>query len=82
MTNILLERQQGNLLSMTKLNPKVHCNTITLRSEKELKAPLKSEKPKKEDKEVNLEKEEDPPKAQPVLLESLVLVKVPFPRSF
>ena len=36
--SILLERQQGNLPSMTELNLKEHCNAITLRSGKELEA--------------------------------------------
>ena len=45
--SILSERQQGNLPSTTELNPKEHCNAITLRSGKELEAPLRSEKPEK-----------------------------------
>ena len=69
--SILSERIQANFLSTNELNPKEHCSVIILRSGKELEAPLKSGKPKKENKEVNssppcpiIEQAEDLQKAQ------------------
>ena len=68
---------------MTELNPKEHCNAIILRSVKELEAPLRIEKPKKEDKGVNSkEQAEETPKAQQVLPENSSPAKVPFPSAF
>ena len=80
MANILLERQQGNLPRLTELNPKGHCNAITLRNGKGLEAPLKSENPENEDKKVNSNKQvEYPQKAQPMVPKNPMPMKVPFP---
>ena len=47
--------------STIKLNPKEHCNAVTMKSKKELEAPLRSEKFEKEDKEINSKEQvEDP----------------------
>ena len=88
MASILSERQQGNLPSTTELNLKEHCNAITLRSGKELEAPLNSKKHEKEDKKVNssplrpiIKQTEDPhpPRAQLVPPENPLPAEVLFP---
>ncbi|XP_024022201.1 uncharacterized protein LOC112091842 [Morus notabilis] len=58
MANMFSERQQGNLPSTSEVNPKrdgkEYCKAVTLRSGKELEAPVRIEKPDKDEQRGNL----------------------------
>ena len=57
MANMFSKRQQGNLPSTSKMNPKrdvkEHCKAITLRTGKELETPVRIEKSNKDERKVS-----------------------------